>query len=44
MKPIILIGMGRSGTTIVFEALARHPKVGFLATIQTSFLSFPKSV
>lgn len=30
-RPIFLVGMGRSGTTIVFECLATHPSVGWLA-------------
>ncbi len=28
-RPIFFIGMGRSGTTIVFEALARHPQLAW---------------
>jgi len=42
MKPIILIGMGRSGTTIVFEALARHPKVGFFSNYTDKFFKLPQ--
>ena len=30
-QPIFVIGMPRSGTTIVFEALARHPHLGWLS-------------
>jgi len=28
-RPIFFIGMGRSGTTILFEALARHPQLAW---------------
>lgn len=30
-RPIFLIGMGRSGSTVVFECVATHPDVGWLA-------------
>jgi len=30
-RPIFVIGMPRSGTTILFEALARHPSLGWLS-------------
>ncbi len=29
--PIFLVGMGRSGSTILFECLATHPEIGWLA-------------
>ena len=28
-QPIFFIGMGRSGTTILFEAFARHPQLAW---------------
>lgn len=31
IRPIFLVGMGRSGTTIVFESLAQHPDLGWLS-------------
>lgn len=30
-RPIFMIGMGRSGSTLLFECLATHPEVGWLA-------------
>lgn len=30
-RPIFMVGMGRSGSTILFECLATHPDVGWLA-------------
>ena len=30
-RPVFLVGMGRSGTTLLFECLAAHPDVGWLA-------------
>lgn len=30
-EPIFLIGMGRSGTSLVFEAICFHPEVGWLS-------------
>ena len=30
-RPIFLVGMGRSGSTVVFECIATHPDVGWLA-------------
>lgn len=30
-KPIIFIGMPRSGTTILFERFAQHPELGWLS-------------
>jgi hypothetical protein len=30
-RPIFVIGMPRSGTTVLFEALARHPELGWLS-------------
>jgi hypothetical protein len=36
-RPIFIIGSGRSGTTIVFEALAPHPDVGWLSNYSARF-------
>ena len=30
-RPIFFIGMPRSGTTVIFEAFARHEKLGWLS-------------
>lgn len=30
-RPVFLIGMGRSGSTVVFECVATHPDVGWLS-------------
>ncbi len=30
-RPIFLVGMGRSGTTAVFESIANHPDLGWLS-------------
>jgi len=30
-RPIFMVGMGRSGSTLLFECLATHPDVGWLA-------------
>lgn len=30
-RPIFMVGMGRSGSTLLFECLATHPHVGWLA-------------
>jgi len=40
-SPIFFIGMPRSGTTIVFEAFARHPRLAWLTNLSESFPGFP---
>jgi hypothetical protein len=40
-QPIFIVGMPRSGTTILYEKLARHPD---LACLTTSSRKFPRSV
>jgi hypothetical protein len=40
-KPIFIIGMGRSGTTVVFEALASHQDLGWLSNYSRLFPTFP---
>jgi len=40
-KPIFFIGMGRSGTTIIFEAFASHEDLGWLSNYSRLFSTFP---
>lgn len=40
-KPIFMIGVPRSGTTIIFEALCRHELLGWLTNYSEEFPSLP---
>lgn len=40
-RPIFLIGMPRSGTTVVFEALSRHEQVAWLSHYLNYLVSWP---
>ncbi len=40
-KPIFMIGVPRSGTTIIFEALCRHELLGWLTNYSEKFPSLP---
>lgn len=40
-NPVFVIGMPRSGTTILFEALARHPQLGWISNYCRMFPSAP---
>ena len=41
-KPIIFIGTGRSGTTIISEIIHRHPDLAYPSNYQNKFPSHPK--
>ncbi len=41
-KPIIFIGTGRSGTTIISEIIDRHPDLAFPNTYQNRYPAHPK--
>ena len=39
--PVVLIGMPKSGTTVVFECLAAHEKLGWFSNYSAKFPRFP---
>ena len=39
-KPIFMIGVPRSGTTIVFEALSSHEDLGYFTSFTNRFPNF----
>jgi hypothetical protein len=39
-RPILIVGTGRSGSTVFHRVLARHRDVGFLSTLNQSFPSW----
>ena len=41
-NPIIFIGSGRNGSTIIFEAISRHPKLGWLSNYNYLIKAFPQ--
>ncbi len=41
-EPIFLIGMGRSGTTVIFEALASHEDLGWFSNYSNKVFRFPQ--
>ena len=42
MRPIFLIGSGRSGTTILFELLHRHPQLAYVSNLTDCLPYFPQ--
>lgn len=40
-RPIIFLGMPRSGTTVMFEAMAAHPELGWFSTHLNRFPRLP---
>jgi len=36
-RPIIIVGTGRCGSTLLFRLLAMHPNVGWLSTFNEVF-------
>lgn len=39
--PVFFIGMPRSGTTVIFEAFARHPRLGWPSNFNRSYPTHP---
>lgn len=40
-RPLFLIGCGRSGTTLLYEALGRHPELGWFSNISQRYPKVP---
>jgi len=40
-RPIFVIGVGRSGSTIIFEALAHHEELGWFSNYSNKFPDYP---
>ena len=41
-KPVFFIGMGRSGSSIIYEAFAQHPELAFFSQYCTRFVKYPQ--
>ncbi|MFO8054721.1 MAG: sulfotransferase [Bacteroidales bacterium] len=41
-SPIFVIGMGRSGTTLIGETIASHEKLGWFSNYMNKYTSFPE--
>jgi len=42
VRPVIFIGMPRSGTTVIFEAFATHPELGWLSNYSNRLPQVPE--
>lgn len=40
-KPIIFIGSGRTGTTVIYELICRHPNLAFPSNFQQKYVKYP---
>jgi len=40
-KPIIFIGSGRTGTTIIYELICRHPSLAYPSNYQQKYFKYP---
>lgn len=40
-KPIIFIGSGRTGTTVIYELICRHPNLAYPSNFQQKYVKYP---